>query len=222
MSRTVKPKNSPADFRFTIKELQGIELLDWPDEAVKLNTDWNTSVNMFNKLIPYLNKVVFYSPYPLSAISIGAAIRRETFFIVRLFLFPLFNPKYQNQTVGQIIVKFEFNGKPGDVELSLDFMKIDELSSQNILEIEKAIFNVEMQKLFDKYPGKIQFAKDEKGIDRINFYGASTMNEEVFNNYDTKMLVFIKEELLKGKEISIQPASKTSLLVLSAINLLKK
>ncbi len=79
-----------------------------------------------------------------------------------------------------------------------------------------------MQKLFDNFPGKIQFAKDEKDIDRINFYGASTMNEEVFNNYDAEMLVFIKKEILKGKEISIQAASKTSFLVISAFNLLKK
>jgi hypothetical protein len=222
MIKEIKPHNLSSNFKFELKNLPLVELKDWPVESSKIITRWNIAITVFEKYLSYLsNNVVYYSPYPVNAVSIGAAEARDTLIIVRLFLFPMFKPNFQMQSIGQIVYKFGYNANPENIEISLDFLRLDEMTQEQIVELEKAVFYKKMEKLENDFPGKIRYLVNESEVEKINF-DAVFSEPKTFANFNPAMLEYIQEELEKNNEIAIMPISKDMLTILSSKNLFKK
>jgi hypothetical protein len=222
MIKEIKPHNLSSNFKFELKNLPLVELKDWPVESSKIITRWNIAITVFEKYLSYLsNNVVYYSPYPVNAVSIGAAEARDTLIIVRLFLFPMFKPNFQMQSIGQIVYKFGYNANPENIEISLDFLRLDEMTQEQIVELEKAVFYKKMEKLENDFPGKIRYLVNESEVEKINFDTVFS-EPKTFANFNPAMLEYIQEELEKNNEIAIMPISKDMLTILSSKNLFKK
>jgi hypothetical protein len=222
MIKEIKPHNLSSNFKFELKNLPLVELKDWPVESSKIITRWNIAITVFEKYLYYLsNNIVYYSPYPVNAVSIGAAEARDTLIIVRLFLFPMFKPNFQMQSIGQIVYKFGYNANPENIEISLDFLRLDEMTQEQIVELEKAVFYKKMEKLENDFPGKIRYLVNESEVEKINF-DAVFSEPKTFANFNPAMLEYIQEELEKNNEIAIMPISKDMLTILSSKNLFKK
>jgi hypothetical protein len=222
MIKEIKPHNLSSNFKFELKNLPLVELKDWPVESSKIITRWNIAISVFEKYLSYLsNNIVYYSPYPVNAVSIGAAEARDTLIIVRLFLFPMLKPNFQMQSIGQIVYKFGYNANPENIEISLDFLRLDEMTQEQIVELEKAVFYKKMEKLENDFPGKIRYLVNESEVEKINF-DAVFSEPKTFANFNPAMLEYIQEELEKNNEIAIMPISKDMLTILSSKNLFKK
>ncbi len=222
MKTEIRPRNLPSNFKFKLNELSVVTLKDWPIESIKISTNWNEAVTEFEKYIPYMNNnVVFYSPYPVTAMSIGAAELRNTIIYVRLFLFPMLNPKYQRQAIGQIIFSFGIDTLPEDVEVHLDFLNQDEMEEEQILELDRAFKMSKLKQLLNDYPDRFRLIVNESDVDTINF-NADISEPKVFNIYDSEMAKYIESELNLGKQVSMQNMNNDAMMILSAVNLFKE
>lgn len=159
----ILPINGPSKFSFKFADLPEISLLDWPPSDAKL-FGWDEAKKEIRRHWDFLSSIPIWSPYPILSYCLGSAdapslvwdsikedeISRKIFEMyeerknivhVRYFLFPLKNPKYQNQAVAQVICETKPKSEPGDFTAWVDALREEELQPENIRDINTALKN---------------------------------------------------------------------------------
>jgi len=157
------PINGPADHSFKLKHLPEVTLIDWPPSDMKI-LGWDVARKEMERHWEYLSSMTIWSPFPALSYSWGSAeapslvwdslkndeLYRKIFEMeserkkeihIRLFLFPLMNPTYQSQAVAQVILVTKPLADPGDFKAWVDALGKDELTPENLRDINIAIRN---------------------------------------------------------------------------------
>lgn len=196
-------------FDFKFKNIMAAELENWPDEEIKKATGWDIAAKEFNKHVRYLFEITFGSPYPISSFSIGAAEVNDNNVHIRLFLFPMDKPRYQGDSIGQIICEFTLNSNSSDMKVWPDFLDTKEIDE----EIGKIIMIQWTLRLLGKLkkdnPNNIHFLQNEGEIKRLNLPNNSDDTSKMFFLDDVvPIMEFVKNQISIGNEVAIYFTSK--------------
>lgn len=157
----VLPVNGSARFKFTFDMLSHISLPNWPPEGAA-RFGWNEATAEIKRHWPNISSKNIWAPYPILSYCVGAAegpvdvsnlseiertIRKtlhdgknhDSKIHVRFFLFPAADPVCQDQAIAQVIVETITGATQGDVRMWVDALRENELSGDNISDIEYAI-----------------------------------------------------------------------------------
>ncbi|MBA4313155.1 MAG: hypothetical protein C0417_11060 [Chlorobiaceae bacterium] len=160
-SGVIRPINGESKFSFSLKNLRLITLQDWPPYD-PTPVGWYQAEKEMNKHWDLLSSIPIWCPYPVQAYCVGAAqapslvdaLSRSGGVIssllqdsideylkvhVRYFLFPLAEPMYQDQAVGQLICETLPDSERGEVRAWVDALHPNELSETNRRDIKNAL-----------------------------------------------------------------------------------
>lgn len=204
MGLDIRPKNAKTLFDFTFKNILSVELEDWPDEEIKKATNWDAAIREFNKHINFIFAITFGSPYPVNSFSVGAAEINGNKIHVRLFLFPMNKPKYQYQSIGQIICEFTPNSSSSDLKIWPDFLESNEINEETgkIVLIQMTLRWID--KLMKDHPKSIYLLKNENEINNLKLPNNPEESSQMFYLDDVAEIVnFIKDKIAAGNKIAI-------------------
>ena len=158
----VVPINGKSTFSFNLANLAFVSLSDWPPPTFN-PSQWKAGLNEFERHLKLVNFVKIWSPWPILSFCVGdveAPISDELLtpvqriakqviaerdgsssdkLKVRFFLFPSAEPEYQSQAVAQLCCDTTVGASEGKVKMWVDALRDDELSEENMRDIQSAI-----------------------------------------------------------------------------------
>jgi hypothetical protein len=132
----VVPINGAANYNVRLVELQQARLPDWPPNANMITEDAESEIRRYWNFVAARR---IWSPYPILSYCLGAATYRGGELLARYFLFPVRDPSVQNQAIAQLVCKLKEIDGSTNVNLLVDALREDELSTENLEDIRNAL-----------------------------------------------------------------------------------
>ncbi len=197
-------KESNQLFDFCLIDLIKVELEDWPDNKIKVFSRWNSALKEFDRHKEYVNELTFETPYPIISYSIGAAALTDNLIRVRLFLFPYESPRFQIQSVGQIICEINHDSESSDMKVWTDFLEINEIEENTKKQILIGMTLRFIDKFVQDYPKKFILLNDENEISKLDLSAEPDKSSQMFHITNTaSILRFIDFNIKNNKTLAI-------------------
>lgn len=83
-------------------------------------------------------------------------------------------------------------------------------------------FRNKLNEFMKKYPKSIMIVRNENDVDKLDFSKLIKGSSQDFANTDDRLISYISQCLIEGKEVALQAVGKDKILVSAAKDLFKK
>ena len=160
----------------------------------------------------FLSARRIWSPYPIRSYCLAGASHRGNELLARYFLFPVERPTVQNQAVAQLVCKFIPNGESVTVDLLVDALRENELTSENVSDIRSALQggsganNVSAETLYERAMDAVDSGRYDDAIRELDkclcFNPAPLLAMEAYYNLSATIWGKFRFNERRGADIS--------------------